>query len=207
MTDHGESDQRPVSADTGLFRSPVSSETELLSVLSGIQERGGIGTTDLGDAIEHADRYVALLPRSPGRLADLGSGGGLPGLVIATRRPDLRVVLVERRLTRADLLRRAVSALQMSDRVSVHAADVRQLAEAEGAGFDVVTARSFAAPTVTAVWAGRLLRPGGLLLVSEPPSDGPDDVTSPARWPADHLDRCGLEVVDVTHGIRRFHRH
>lgn len=206
MTEHDESEKRPVSADTGLFRSPVTDDGELRRVLHGIRERGGIGTIDLDDAIEHADRYVALLPHSPGRLADLGSGGGLPGLVIAVRRPDLAVVLVERRLTRADLLRRAVSALRLADRVTVHADDVRRLAEMESGAFDVVTARSFAAPLVTAEWAGRLLRSGGVLLVSEPPGEGLDLGASSKRWPSDVLARHGLEPGDVVAGIRRIHR-
>lgn len=195
-----------MSADTGLFRSPAASDASLRAVLAGIQQRGAIGTTDLDDAIAHADRYVALLPSASGRVADLGSGGGLPGLVIAVRRPDLRVVLVERRLTRADLLRRAVSALDLDDRVSVFADDVRRLAESESGAFDAVTARSFAAPTITAEWAGRLLRTGGTLLVSEPPDAAIDTEVAAARWPAAHLARCGLEPIDVVEGIRRFRR-
>ena len=195
-----------MSADTGLFRSPAADDAVLRGVLASIQERGGIGTTSLDDAIAHADRYVALLPAGSARIADLGSGGGLPGLVIAWRRPDLRLVLVERRQTRADLLRRAVSALGMTDGVSVHADDVRALAEVEGAVFDAVTARSFAAPEVTALWAGRLLRPGGHLLVSEPPSAVVEGNEWAARWPEGLLDRCGLEHRDVVAGIRRFRR-
>jgi 16S rRNA (guanine527-N7)-methyltransferase len=181
-------------------------DAALRRALSAIQDRGGIGTTGLDDAIAHADRYVALLPVGSARVADLGSGGGLPGLVIAWRRTDLRLVLVERRLTRADLLRRAVSALGMGDRVAVHAADVRALADVERARFDVVTARSFAAPEVTALWAGRLLRSGGLLLVSEPPSTLAADDQWALRWPASLLDRCGLEHRDVVNGIRCFRR-
>ena len=100
----------------------------LLTVLAGLQDRGAIGTTSLDDAVVHAERYVALLPLGPLTVADLGSGGGLPGLVIAVRRPDLSMVLVERRLARADQLRRAVRALGVTDRVEVHADDVRTLA-------------------------------------------------------------------------------
>lgn len=205
MTDHDDLEQRPVSSDTGLFRSPPVSDTALRAALLAIQQRGAIGTTDLDAAIAHADRYVALVPAQPGRLADLGSGGGLPGLVIAARRPDLRVVLVERRLTRADLLRRAVSALELDDRVVVFDADVRQLASTDGADFDVVTARSFAAPKVTAEWASRLLRAGGLLLVSEPPATE-DGTGHPERWPKSLIDRLGLRDLGVVDGIHRFGR-
>lgn len=205
MTDQDDLEQRPVSSDTGLFRSPAVSEAALRAALRAIQERGAIGTTDLDAAIAHADRYVALLPMASGRAADLGSGGGLPGLVIAARRPDLRMVLVERRLTRADLLRRAVSALEIDDRVVVFDADVRQLAATDGAEFDIVTARSFAAPAVTADWASRLLRAGGLLLVSEPPAAGPAGIQA-ERWPGELLDRVRLSDLGVVDGIHRFER-
>ena len=47
-------------------------------------------------AVAHADAFAAALPSSAA-VVDLGSGGGLPGLVIAVRRPDLRLTLVERR--------------------------------------------------------------------------------------------------------------
>lgn len=194
MTDH--TNVGPGSNDPGPFRSPEM----LLRVLADIRDRGGIGTTDLDAAIRHAERFVAALPAVVDGLADLGSGGGLPGLVIAVRRPDVRVVLVERRTARADLLRRAVAALGLGDRVAVHGEDVRTLAAARPASFDVVTARSFGAPRVTARWAAVLLRPGGVLLVSEPPMD------DPARWPAHLLRTLGLADDGVTDGIRRLRR-
>ena len=54
-----------------------------------------------------------------GTVVDLGSGGGVPGLVIADARPDLRLVLVDRRATRTDHLRRLVGRLGLADRVEV----------------------------------------------------------------------------------------
>ena len=144
---------------------------------------------------------LAHLPAAPSlRLLDVGSGGGLPGLVIARRRPDLSLVLVERRTTRADLLRRAVSRLDLGERVRVHGADVEALAHHAPHAFDAVTARSFAAPSVTLRWAGELLAPGGVLLVSEPPADDPD------RWPSSLVVAAGLVDDGRQQGIRRFHR-
>src|SRR5690606_28133073 len=52
---------------------------------------------------------------------------------------------------------------------------------------DVVTARSFGPPALTAECGAGLLRPGGLLLVAEPPDGGE------GRWPADGLATLGLE--------------
>ncbi|MCB1890249.1 MAG: class I SAM-dependent methyltransferase [Rhodocyclaceae bacterium] len=178
----------------------MTDPSPLASVLASIQARGAIGTSTIEEAIAHAGRFVSQVPAGPGTLADLGSGGGLPGLVIAVARPDLQVTLVERRQQRADLLRRAVAALELGDRVVVHGEDVATLARVAAGTFSVVTARSFAAPAVTAKWASVLLREGGLLLVSEPPE--PD----PARWPVVLLQPLHLEDRGAEQGIRGFVR-
>ena len=178
----------------------MADDDRLIEVLGQIRARGAIGEASLEEAVAHAEQYVAALPEELGVIADLGSGGGLPGLVIAVRRPATQVVLVERRTARADLLRRAVGALGLGDRVEVVATDVAELAETRGESFDAVTARSFAAPAVTARWASALLRTGGVLVVSEPPTDAGD------RWPAELLDRHGLIDQGRTLGVRRFLR-
>ena len=175
-------------------------DTALLSALRAIQARGAIGEASLEQAIVHAEQFVAALPEEVSTLVDLGSGGGLPGLVIAVRRPEVHVTLVERRQSRADLLSRAVRSLDLSSHVSVLAADVRILGESAASRFDAVTARSFAAPTITAYWAGVLLRSGGRLVVSEPPVDEVD------RWPTELLSVSGLVDQGRDQGIRVFLR-
>jgi 16S rRNA (guanine527-N7)-methyltransferase len=173
-------------------------DTALLAALAAIRARGAIGEASLEAAVAHAEQFVTALPPGTQRLIDLGSGGGLPGLVIAVRRPELSILLVERRATRADLLRRAVAALDADERVSVFGGDVGALAGTHAGTADVVTARSFAAPELTAHWAGVLLRPGGVLVVSEPPTD------DPGRWSAEVLERAGLEDLGRDQGVRRF---
>ncbi len=179
---------------------PEPDNTGLLAALSAIAERGAIGERSLPVAISHAEQYVRLLPGTPCRVVDLGSGGGLPGLVIAVRCPWVSLTLVERRTRRADLLHRAVVALGLQAQVIVRGVDVRRVAADEAGQFDYVTARSFAAPPVTARWASALLRPGGVLLVSEPPADDPH------RWPPEMLERESLADLGVEGGIRRFSR-
>ena len=172
----------------------------LLSALRAIQARGAIGEASLEQAIVHAEQFVAALPEQVSTLVDLGSGGGLPGLVIAVRRPEIYVTLVERRQSRADLLSRAVRSLGLAGHVTVVAGDVRAVGEASPSCFDAVTARSFAAPPITAQWAGVLLRTGGRLVVSEPPSDDAE------RWPAALLSASGLLDQGREQGVRVFLR-
>ncbi|MFT3852031.1 MAG: class I SAM-dependent methyltransferase [Ilumatobacteraceae bacterium] len=176
----------------------------LLAVLTSIRDRGAIGEASLPDAIAHAERFVGLLPDGTA-VADLGSGGGLPGLVIAVRRSDLRLTLIERRASRADLLRRAVVRLDLGERVDVLDADVRNVAR-DGRVFDAVTARSFAAPLVFAQLAAPLCRADGLALVSEPPAGTVGNYSGDERWPAGELARLGWDDDGVAQGIRRLRR-
>ena len=178
----------------------MTDDSALVTALRAIQARGAIGETSLERAIAHAEQFVVALPLFVRSIVDLGSGGGLPGLVIAVRRPELRMTMVERRRSRADLLSRAVRSLALVDRVIVVADDVRTLAELAPRSFDAVTARSFAAPAITAKWASALLRQGGVLVVSEPPDDDPD------RWPAEVLRAAGLLDQGREQGVRIFLR-
>lgn len=178
----------------------MTDDALLEAALTAIAERGAIGERSLPVAIAHADRFAAAVPETARRLVDLGSGGGLPGLVVAVRCPSLEVTLVERRSRRADLLRRAVRSLGIEERVTVADSDVREVAATAGHSFDVVTARSFAAPAITARWAGELLLAGGLLIVSEPPEENAE------RWPMAVLQAAGLVDLGRDQGIRRFRR-
>jgi 16S rRNA (guanine527-N7)-methyltransferase len=116
-------------------------------------------------------------------VVDIGSGGGIPGLVVATDRPDFWVTLVDRREKCTDFLERAVTALGIRARVTVRCCDTSTLIAA-GERFDAVTARGFGPPSRTLVIASKLVRPGGLIMISEPPGGG--------DWTVEQLRRLGL---------------
>jgi 16S rRNA (guanine527-N7)-methyltransferase len=123
---------------------------------------------------------------------DLGSGAGLPGLVLARRLPASSFVLLEGRVQQARSLERSVAELGLSERVTVigeraelaaHRSDLRF-------SFDFVVARSFGRPAVTAECGAGFLKVGGALVVSEPPQAAMDE-----RWPAEEITRLGLVLV------------
>jgi 16S rRNA (guanine527-N7)-methyltransferase len=104
---------------------------------------------------------VAELLPGRGDLVDIGSGAGLPGVVLAMLRPDMHVVLLEPMLRRSVFLEECVAELDLPN-----ATVVRGRAE-ELAGViqaDVATARAVAPLDRLAGWAAGLLRPGGQLL-------------------------------------------
>ncbi|WP_298992026.1 16S rRNA (guanine(527)-N(7))-methyltransferase RsmG [uncultured Pseudokineococcus sp.] len=98
---------------------------------------------------------------------DVGSGAGLPGLVLALARPDLELVLVDSALRRVRWLEHAVEVLDAAVpgpdlRVRVVRARAEELAGHEEA--DVVTSRAVAPLDRLARWCAPLVAPGGQLL-------------------------------------------
>jgi 16S rRNA (guanine527-N7)-methyltransferase len=131
---------------------------------------------------------------APHRVLDLGSGGGVPGLVLALAWREAAVVLLDAASRRVAFLADAVTELGLDDRVTV----VHARAEAAGrdpglrGAFDVVVARGFGPPPVTAECGAPFLVEHGRLLVSDPPIEG--DGGADDRWPAEGLALVGLAV-------------
>jgi 16S rRNA (guanine527-N7)-methyltransferase len=103
--------------------------------------------------------------------------------------PETRLVLLDAGERRCRFLRQAVTELGWVDRVEVAEGRAESAARepALRESFDAVVARSFGPPAVTAECAVGFLRPGGHLVVSEPPGGG-----EAARWPAGGLEQLGL---------------
>jgi 16S rRNA (guanine527-N7)-methyltransferase len=165
----------------------------LRSALARSHELGFIGGSDLDGHIEHALGFAAAFGRAPRRALDLGSGGGLPGLVLARHWPASAWVLLDGSPTRTAFLTEAVHELGLDDRVQVVTGRAEEVGHdpAHRGGYDLVVSRSFGPPAVVAECAAPLLEVGGVLVVSEP--RGRDD-----RWdhPAE-LTLLGLEAADL----------
>ena len=117
------------------------------------------------------------------RVADLGSGAGLPGLVLALARPDLEVTLIEPMARRVAFLTETCAVLG-ADGVTV----VRGRAEdsAHGHAFDVVTSRALAPLPRLLTWSLPLVAPGGAVLAMKGSSAVEEIEAAPslARWQA-----------------------
>lgn len=163
-------------------------DSALLDALADSQRLGMLGARPLHDVIEHSRHFVRALALVTGGVVDLGAGGGVPGLVLAWDRPDLRVTLLDRRATRTDHLRRLVGRLQMSDSVTVICGDAARLCRVPPYrhSFDAVTSRGFGPPEATMRRAAEFVAPGGLIVVSEPPPGAQD------RWDPELLAELGL---------------
>jgi 16S rRNA (guanine527-N7)-methyltransferase len=118
-----------------------------------------------GVDVHVADSLTALgvdAVRDAGTIADLGAGGGFPGLALAIALPRARVSLVESVGRKCAFLARAIAELELANAEVVNA---RAEAWPEGLGAnDVVTARALAPLSVLLEYAAPLLRAGGLLV-------------------------------------------
>lgn len=166
----------------------------LARVLERSRTLGLLGPGPVDAHVRHAAPVVTILDQvaegsdPPARALDLGSGGGVPGLVLAVARPAWRWTLLDAQQKRADVLIAAVAELGAGDRLDVvrdRAEDAARRTELR-ASFDLVVSRSFGPPPVTAECAAGFLVAGGVLAVSEPPDPDPD------RWPASGLNELGL---------------
>lgn len=101
-----------------------------------------------------------LVPR-PSALIDLGSGAGLPGIILALLLPDVQVTLLERMERRSLFLDECVQELGLRN-AQVYRATAEEVAGKLAA--DVVTARAVAPLDRLAGLAAGLVRPGGLIL-------------------------------------------
>ena len=168
-----------------------------LPVLRRARELGLLGPGPVAGHLSHAGAFARAVAAAgvpaPARFVDLGSGGGVPGLVLALLWPDSTAVLLDAGARRVQFLVEAVSELGLGARVEVAHGRAEDLGRGPlRGGADLVTARGFAAPPVTAECAVPLLRAGGLLAVAEPP------IPDPSRWPPGPLTALGLEVVLLT---------
>ena len=157
------------------------------------KRRGLIGPEPLDRTLSHA-RALGQVAAEAGppnaTYLDLGSGGGVPGLILAGDWPESSWVLMDSNRRSVEFLAEAVEALDLGDRVAVSGE------RAETAGRDplhrhaygLITVRAVAAPAVTAEYLAPLLCLGGLGVVSEPPGADPE------RWDSSVLASLGLEL-------------
>lgn len=175
-----------------VFGERLGAAQEYVALLCGTgMVRGVIGPREAERVWDrHLLNCAVLAPLMPpaSQVLDVGSGAGLPGIVLALARPDLRLTLVDSMQRRTEFLTEVVAALGLADQVTVLRGRAEQLRRTE----QVVTARAVAEPTTLAAWSRRLLAPGGALVVLV----GARSAASSSSWlPA--LQKAGWSRVSI----------
>lgn len=160
------------------------------------EERGLIGPLEVPRLwSRHILNSAVAAPLFPagGRVGDVGSGAGLPGLVLAIARPDVEWVLIEPMERRVTWLNEQVAGLGLENVVV-------ERARAEDAGryeemLDAVTARAVSALRTLIPWTAPLVRDGGELILLKGHS-APQEIEKAAKVIRKHkLSDVRVEIV------------
>jgi 16S rRNA (guanine527-N7)-methyltransferase len=128
--------------------------------LTRITERPAAEVGHVGDALT----LLPFLPKGSHGIADVGSGGGVPGIPLAIVRPDAQVILIESTQKKAAFLGRTIEALRLRNvQLIIDRAENAARGNARES-FDVVTARAVGALELLVEWCLPLVRIGGKML-------------------------------------------
>jgi 16S rRNA (guanine527-N7)-methyltransferase len=154
-------------AAAALFGSRLDRAQRYAQILAGAGvERGLLGPREVGRLWDRHilnSAAVAELFDSNDRIADIGSGAGLPGIPLALARPDLRLTLIEPLLRRSEFLREVVDDLGLEITIVRGRAEDRSVRQQVGE-MDAVVSRAVASLDKLTKWSLPLLRPDGRMV-------------------------------------------
>lgn len=168
------------------------------------EQRGLIGPRELTRIwSRHLVNCGALLPYLPkkGTVADVGSGAGLPGLVIAAARPDMQVFLIEAMERRCEWLAECAEDMGL-DNVEILNNRSEDLGRSLRA--DVVTARAVASMDKLIRLTSKMIAPGGRLLALKGQRAYEELEKAKYELKRHHLDSAVHEVVSIMDGETTF---
>jgi 16S rRNA (guanine527-N7)-methyltransferase len=192
------------SAAEAFFGAGLERAQRYAEILAGAGvERGLLGPREvdrLWDRHLLNSAAVAELLELDERVADIGSGAGLPGIPLALARPDLRVTLIEPLLRRSEFLREVVDELGAD--VTVVRGRAEDLTVRQQVGeMDAVVSRAVASLDKLTRWSVPLLRPNGRMLAIKG-ERAEDEIRDHRRVMASfgafdvRVVRCGADYLD-----------
>ena len=132
----------------------------------------------------------------PLRLLDVGSGGGLPGVVMAITCPELDVSCLDAVGKKAAFIQQAAATLKRPNLHGVHAR-VETLGAGQGAGFDVITSRAFASLADFTAWSRAALKPGGVWMAMKGKHPAEEIASLPPDVAVFHVEPLAVPGLDA----------
>lgn len=132
----------------------------------------------------------------PIRLLDVGSGGGLPGVVVAITCPHIDVHCVDTVLKKATFIQQVAASLKLQNLRGIHAR-VESLKAEQGGGYDVVCSRAFASLVDFTAWSRAALNPGAVWMAMKGKHPADELSALPASVSVFHVEQLvvpGLEA-------------
>lgn len=184
--------------------------TRLLAFIKLIEKwNKAYNLTAVREPLEMVDLHLldslAILPHLHGsRIADIGTGAGIPGIPLAICRPDCQFTLVDSNSKKTRFVQQAVLELKLSNVEVVHSR-VEQLRPA--VPFDAVLTRAFASLPDIVRLTGHLLAENGVLLAmkGQMPSEELTGIAADCRIialqvPGIDAERCLIRIERLKHG-------
>ena len=108
-------------------------------------------------------------------ILDVGSGAGLPGLVIAICQPDWQIHTIDTVGKKTAFMQQAAAQLQLKN-VRVHHARVEELAQQSSVRYDLITSRAFSSLSDFLAWTSAVRAPQGMWAAMKGKSPNPSDI-------------------------------
>jgi 16S rRNA (guanine527-N7)-methyltransferase len=147
--------------------------------LTAVRDPAEMMTHHLLDSLSVIGPLLRQVGERPVRLLDVGSGGGLPGVVIAVVCPQISVTCVDTVAKKAAFIQQVAATLKLPNLKGLHAR-VESLNALAGQGFDVVCSRAFASLPDFVNWSQDALAPGGVWMAMKGKHPG-DELETLAR--------------------------
>jgi len=156
--------------------------------LTAVRDPAEMMTHHLLDSLAAIQPLLQQVGDRPSKVLDVGSGGGLPGVVIAIACPQVDVTCVDTVAKKAAFIQQAAATLKLPNLRGLHAR-VESLNALSGQGYDVVCSRAFASLVDFTNWSRSALNAGGVWMAMK------------GKHPADELAtlRAEAPAVDVFH--------
>ncbi len=147
----------------------------------------------LFDSLSVVEPLAQSLQGRPAKIYDVGSGGGLPGVVLAIMQPDWDITCVDAVEKKTAFVQQMAGALMLPNLHAMHAR-IERVAPAD---CDVVISRAFASLQDFAHWAGRHVRPDGTLVAMKGKVPGDEIEALPAAWQVERIQSLHVPELDA----------
>lgn len=175
---------------------PDSQQTRLMDYLQLMHKWNAVyNLTSLRDPMQMVTHHLldslAAVPAFAGarNVLDVGAGGGLPGIVLAITRPDMKVSMIDTVHKKTAFLTQVKAELSLSN-VTVYTKKVQELEV--GDKFDVITSRAFADLSDFVEWSGHLLAQNGRFIALKGVAPSEERERLPSEWKV-----TGLQPLQV----------
>jgi len=158
--------------------------------LTAVRERGAMLTQHLADCLA---LVPALQRRQPARVLDVGSGGGLPGVVIAALLPECDVTCVDAVGKKMAFVRQVAGALRLPNLHAQHS----RVEALRSPAFDLITSRAFASLADFVALTARHLAPGGVWVAMKGKTPDDEIAALPPTVEVFHVEQLAVPGLDA----------